>query len=764
MSVSSKSDGMAAAAPGNAVGGVFSAEAPAVVAQLFAMFDGLIDAVCLLDAGRRIVRANKAFHEFAEKATSSIIGSNLADVSPALAAAIEVPIANAIGTQRRETSEFSLGDRWHSVVVHPVPEEMQHGCRAMVSLQDITEQKRVEKRLRLLSSALQSAANAVAITNRDGEIIWVNSAFTKMTGYELIEVVGKTHRILKSGRHDKIFYEQLWSSILAGNTWHGELFNQRRDGRVYAEDTTITPVRNPAGEITHFVAIKLDVSERKQTEQQLREQATLLELASEAILVRDMDDIVTFWNRGASRLFGWPAEEAIGRKMRDLAVSRDPEKIRQANEIVRQTGRWHGEIESVVNDRAKIIEANWTLIRDANGNPKSILCIDTDITDRKKYEDQLAQVQRLESLATLVSGIAHDFNNSLMPILGLSEILLTTSGALDNQEEARSAISQIHNAAKDAREIVRRLREFYGPGDPVEMQSVLLRTVVNDAVRLTRPRWKNQAEAEGRPIRIKMKHASHSKLVANERQLREAITNLILNAIDAMPSGGTLAINTGETDAVAIIEVRDFGTGMTEEVRRCCIEPFFTTKGEHGTGLGLSMCHGIIQRHNGSLEIESEIGKGTAIRISLPLPAKPRAHDSAAAVPSNAPVVSANRRALVVDDEATARTLLKILLTKQGYQVELAADGVEALEKVRKHPFDVIITDRAMPRMNGDQFALESKKIAPDTPIFMLTGFGGITVTDQNRPPGVDVVAGKPATSQEIREILDRLILAKKSE
>ena len=242
--------------------------------------------------------------------------------------------------------------------------------------------------------------------------------------------------------------------------------------------------------------------------------------------------------------------------------------------------------------------------------------------------------------------------------------------------------------------------------------------------------------------------------------MREVITNLILNAIDAMPSGGTITIRTSEAGSAAILEVSDTGTGMTEEVRRRCLEPFFTTKGEHGTGLGLSMCHGIVKRLGGSIEIESETGKGTTIRIKLPLPEKRAGQHADGGQPAQrwTPL-----RLLVVDDEEEARSLLRIMLTKKDHFVELAASGVEGLEKIRTQPFDAIVTDRAMPQMNGEEFAVAAKKAAPGTPILMLTGFGGITITNANKPEGVDIVVGKPVTSRELCELLDTLVNVKKT-
>jgi CheY-like chemotaxis protein len=237
-------------------------------------------------------------------------------------------------------------------------------------------------------------------------------------------------------------------------------------------------------------------------------------------------------------------------------------------------------------------------------------------------------------------------------------------------------------------------------------------------------------------------------VAGEESPLREALTNLIFNAVDAMPGGGTLTVRTRRQGETCIFEIADTGTGMTEEVRQRCLEPFFSTKGEHGTGLGLAMVFGIVQRHGGSLDIYSTPGQGTTFSVKLPLMSASGNHvaEAKATRPTRA------LRILVVDDEAPVRDTLAAILAADGHEVELGMDGADGLKRFGTGHFDVVITDKAMPGMNGDQMAAAIKGMAPQTPIILLTGFG--LFYDKKEFPHIDVLASKPVRIPALREAL----------
>ena len=324
----------------------------------------------------------------------------------------------------------------------------------------------------------------------------------------------------------------------------------------------------------------------------------------------------------------------------------------------------------------------------------------------------------------MASGIAHDFNNTLMPILGFTELLLENDNLLDDKQEARRCLEMMRTSAKDAASVVSRLREFYRPASSDEAFPVVdMAKIVRQAVSLTEPKWRSQSQAKGLHVEVTTEIKAAPFVAGEESALREILTNLIFNAVDAMPKGGRVLLETSIEAENAVIRVRDTGTGMSESVRQRCLEPFFSTKGELGTGLGLSMVHGIVERHRGKLEIESTPGQGTTFTIRLPL-----AESDSTPVPAAAPAAKSKSilNVLIVDDELPVLEVLSRYLRCDGHSVATAESGREALEKFRHNFFDLVVLDRAMPDMSGDQTARFIKESKQDTPVIMLTGFGNL--------------------------------------
>lgn len=374
------------------------------------------------------------------------------------------------------------------------------------------------------------------------------------------------------------------------------------------------------------------------------------------------------------------------------------------------------------------------------------------LADLEAAQQHVIQQERLRALGQMASGIAHDFNNALVPILGFCELLQLSPNALQDRKKCLGYLETIQTAAKDAASVVSRLREFYraNTGEE-EFGPVHLARLVNQAIKLTQPKWKDQAQANGITINIIPQLSDTPPVRGEESALREVLTNLIFNAVDAMPAGGTLTIRTRQEVGCGVLEVADSGTGMTEEVRRRCLEPFFTTKGERGTGLGLSMVFGIVQRHDGQIDLRSELGRGTTFLISLPFF---REEKVAAAVEKAAPIRSL--RVLVVDDEAPVRALLAAALTEDGHAVEVAEQGVDGLRRFLAGRFDLVITDKAMPGMSGDQMAAAIKQVSPATPIILLTGFGQFL--DKEKIPSIDVLVAKPIGVVALREAISQAL------
>jgi signal transduction histidine kinase len=379
------------------------------------------------------------------------------------------------------------------------------------------------------------------------------------------------------------------------------------------------------------------------------------------------------------------------------------------------------------------------------------------LDELKATQQQVIQQERLSAIGQMASGIAHDFNNTLTPILGFAELLLQNDRLLDNKVEARRCLEMLRTSAKDAASVVSRLREFYRPAETDEEFPVVdLAKIVQQAVALTEPKWRNQTQAKGLTVEVTADSKASPYVAGEESALREVLTNLIFNAVDAMPEGGRISLETSIDGDDAIVRVRDTGTGMTESVRQRCLEPFFSTKGERGTGLGLSMVYGIVERHRGKLEIESAAGLGTTFIIRLP---QAEISDAPAAA-SPGPRSKSSLNVLLVDDEPRVLEVVSAYLRFDGHSVSTAASGREALEKFRRNQFDLVVLDRVMPEMSGDQTARFIKQVNPDIPVIMLTGFGALIEVSGSQRAAVDVVVSKPVTLDALRQTIEKLLYA----
>jgi CheY-like chemotaxis protein len=363
----------------------------------------------------------------------------------------------------------------------------------------------------------------------------------------------------------------------------------------------------------------------------------------------------------------------------------------------------------------------------------------------------------MEALGQMASGIAHDFNNALSPILGFTELLLRDPQRMADAERLERYLGIIHTSSQDAANVVRRMLEFGRRRDAdVPTAHLDLTALVQQTVELTRPRWKDQAQARGQTIHIETDLQPLPPLPGDESSLRELLTNLIFNAVDALPAGGTIRLQTSRLGELAMLRVSDTGTGMTETVRLHCMEPFYSTKGERGSGLGLAMVYGIVQRHGGTLEIISAPGRGTTFIICLPLPTNGQATGATAA--PGAPQQALHL--LLVDDEPMVREALGELLGADGHTISVAGDGEAGLASFRAGQFDVVITDQSMPKMNGAQLALAIRALAPAVPVIMLTGFGDLMIAAGERPPGVTAILSKPFTQAQLRTVLAQVLPA----
>lgn len=377
------------------------------------------------------------------------------------------------------------------------------------------------------------------------------------------------------------------------------------------------------------------------------------------------------------------------------------------------------------------------------------------LSELRAAQDKVIQQERLHAYGQMASGIAHDFNNALSPILGYTELLLHNPENLADPERAKQYVETISVAAKDAANVVRQMREFFRKRDKDEVFApVDLNELIRQSVKLTQPRWKSQRAAMGASIKVETSLPEVPPVDGNESELREAIVNLIFNAVDAMPVGGTITIKTEQVAGRVLVSVSDTGTGMTEDVRQRCLEPFFSTKGKDGTGLGLSMVFGIIKRHEGTLDIQTRLGKGTTFLISFP------AHAGREVVVTKKAASAFDHplHILLVEDEPLVRDVMEEYLAQDGHTVTVAVDGLDGFTRFRSGAYDLVVTDMAMPEMNGDQLSQAIKEVSPGTPIVLLSGFGDLMRGADDHPACVDCIVSKPATLDAIRDAIAKVM------
>jgi signal transduction histidine kinase/ActR/RegA family two-component response regulator len=385
----------------------------------------------------------------------------------------------------------------------------------------------------------------------------------------------------------------------------------------------------------------------------------------------------------------------------------------------------------------------------------------------RRTQEQVSRQERLNALGQMASGIAHDFNNALVPIAGYTDILLDHPDQLKDTQKTLRCLRLIQTGVRDAASVVSRLREFYRRRkDSDKFQPVELNQMVEQVIDLTRPKWRDEALARGCTIEMRAELEPIPSVLGSASELREMLTNLIFNALDAMPKGGTITIKTlrahpapetggdrsGAPSERVSLEVSDTGVGMTEDTRQRCLEPFFSTKGERGSGLGLAMVYGTVKRHRGTLDLNSAVGAGT--RVTLCFPAESATEAQA---PRRSALPARSLDVLVVDDEPMVRDVMALYLTGDGHRVQTASNGHEGLEQFKAGHFDVVLTDQAMPGLNGGELAGLIKALAPTVPVILITGFGDILEATDGQPAGVDLILTKPVSIAVLRETLAEL-------
>ena len=734
--------------------------------QISRILERITDGFFALDSQWRFTYVNRQTEELLHTDREDLLGQTIWDRFPqATGSTFHEQCHKAVSEQTDVKFEHfnASSEVWFEVRAFPSTDGLS------VYFDDITERKRSEEALKESESNYRTIFDAVddAIFVHDietGAIVDVNQKMCDMYGWTPEEA-----RRLKPGN---------WGST--GTPFKGEIVLQRireaaegkpqlfewrtedKTGRTFWVEVSLKHALI-AGK-NRVLAVVRDISLRKQEEEKLREQAALLNHATDAIIVQDLDGEVLYWNMGAERMYGWLAAEANGKNVRDLYYTENLSQYKAAKSALLENGQWVGEIRQHTKDGKEIIaEGHWTLVPDDDGKPKSMFAINTDITERKKLEAQYLRAQRMESIGTLASGIAHNLGNLLAPILLSVEMLKRKF----TDEESQHMLAILKINAERAGEMIRQVLEFARgiEGERIELQTSHLIREVRNILKSTFPKT----------IEIKVFTAEGlSPVVGDATQLHQVLMNLSVNARDAMPNGGRLTIQAEDTyfdenyarmhfeakpGRYVVIRVADTGVGMPPDILEKIFEPFFTTKEQgKGTGLGLPSIRGIVKGHGGFIDVYSEVGKGTEFKIYIP--AAKSGHVTEPDETSSTLPRGRGELILVVDDEAPLLEVAKRTLEENGYSVLTAADGTEALALYAEHrkKIDAVLMDMMMPYLDGAAAIRAIQKLDPDVKVIASSGLSANDKMFEAVNEGVKTFLTKPYTAEKLLKALAEIL------
>lgn len=490
---------------------------------------------------------------------------------------------------------------------------------------------------------------------------------------------------------------------------------------------------------------------------------TTFDSMANGVSIHDRDFTIVRANRALAEMLGTTTAALIGRKCYEVFH----QLAGPIPDCPHQRAVATGKSVTIIAEEptlGRILNISADPLFDAQGEIIGTVHDVRDITEQEQLRDQLGQSDRLRALGEMAGGVAHDFNNFLTVILGNSQLLLDGDG---KDALARESLETIQRAATDAAETVRRIQEFTRVRTTRKFTTVDVNQVINNAIEVARPRWRDEAESRGVKIHMHTELAAVPPANGNASELAEVVLNLLFNAVDALPEGGDISVTSAMSSQGQIeIVVSDNGKGMDEELRRRIFDPFVTTKGPKGNGLGLSLVYGIVSRHGGGIMVESKIGAGATFTVHLPVAMVADLKDTDTMSPKPAVTGQVRHgRVLVIDDEEMIRSLLADILKAMGQQVETAGTGGEGLVKFAQHEageFDLVLTDLGMPEMSGWEVVEKIKQLSPDTPVALITGWGDQLDPEKMKASRVDIVIAKPFKVEEVKRLVAEALTEKK--
>jgi two-component system, cell cycle sensor histidine kinase and response regulator CckA len=634
-------------------------------------------------------------------------------------------------------------------------EELHLQNQALIAAQQTVEQER--QRYRTL---YELAPDGYLVTDRQGNICQANQAAANLFSMPQEWLIDKPLAVLIHETDRSRFLTRL-VNLEQLQDW--EISLNARNGARRSVAISMAQLEMEGETKGMLLCLLRDIAPRKQAEEKIREQAALIDISPDAIMVRDLDCHILFWNKGAEQIYGWTAAEALGKSSCELLFDKFSLQLETALQNVLEKGEWQGEFQKVAKSGQEIwIGSRWKLLRDETGQPHAILAVETDITEQKQLEAQFLRAQRLESLGVLASGIAHDMNNILAPMLASAQLLPVLNPTLD--EPSQQLLAIFEDNTRRGTELVKQILAFARglEGDRMAVQVKHILAELLQTIGSTFPR----------SIEIVRTFPKEDLWLvsADATQLHQVFMNFCVNARDAMPKGGTLSISVenrvidetytrmnldAKIGAYVAIAFEDTGTGIAPEHIDRIFDPFFTTKaiGE-GTGLGLSTVMGIVKNHGGFVTVSSKVDKGTQFQIFLPAAeaTETLSEETQESFQGQGELI------LVVDDEANIRQTLKLTLETQNYKVILAADGIEAIAAYATHQeaIKVVLVDMMMPSMGGSTAIRTLQQFNPQVKVIACSGMPA----SDSLPETIEVKAflPKPFTADTLLRTLHKVL------